>query len=510
MTDMTRLFPSLCRTPRRLVLGVAAGLPLAACSVGPDYKGPPHVAPVAEHARAFNRADPTRTPAQEPLAQWWTGLNDPLLNTLITTALQNSPDVKQAAARLHTARATQRERFAGFFPGGGAAAFWDRTRIPTGDITSVLGGSGAEQAMTLPPAIKSDSYGAGFDASWEIDPFGGNRRGYEGARAQSEAQLAQLADTRLRLVADVARNYVSLRDVQNRLALMERTITIERQMLDLTRQRRAQGTVSQEDVARFAGQLAQVEGAIAPMKAQQASYMDALATLVGREPGQLDAMLARPAPVPVPPAVVPVGNPADMIRRRPDIRVAERDIAANNAQIGQAIGQYFPKVSLFGTVGFTGANGQRFFSGDSFSYMGGPTLEWSILNFARTNSRVGQAKGGRDAALAHYQNVVLAALQDAEGSLSRFGHQREYVLKLDEARAASDQSWTLAQQRQRAGTLSVIDALDVERQRIQIEQQQAQARASMTTDYIAVQKALGLGWQSAPAPQPTTGPKPAH
>jgi len=508
MTHMT-LFPSrrharACRT----VTGITLATTLAACSVGPDYKGPPHVAPVAEHAAGFHRADPALTTAQAPLSHWWDGLNDPVLTDLVTTALHNSPDMKQAAARLHTARATQRERFAGFFPGGGMAAFWDRTRLPTGDITSVLGGSGQPEAMSLPPAIKSDSYGAGFDASWEIDPFGGNRRGYEGARAQSEAQMAQLADTRVRLAADVGRNYVSLRDVQRRLQLMQRSVEIEQTMLDLTRQRRAQGTASQEDVERFAGQLLQIQGAIAPMKAQQAGYMDALATLTGREPGQLDAQLSTPAPVPLPPAVVPVGNPADLLRRRPDIRVAERDIAANNAQIGQAIGQYFPKISLFGTVGFTAANGQRFFSGDSFSYMGGPTLEWSILNFARTNSRVGEAKGGRDAALAHYQGVVLSALQDAEGALSRFGHQREYVLKLQEARGASDRSWTLAQQRQRAGTLSVIDALDVERQRVQIEQQQAQAQASMTNDYIAVQKALGLGWESAtpsPAPVRTAG-----
>ncbi|WP_239648471.1 efflux transporter outer membrane subunit [Komagataeibacter europaeus] len=494
---MTPFLP--LRHARRPAAGAALAMVLAACSVGPDYKGPPHVAPVAERAAAFHRADPALTTTQAPLSHWWEGLDDPVLTDLVTTALRNSPDMKQAAARLHTARATQRERFAGFFPGGGMAAFWDRTRLPTGDITSVLGGSGQQDAMALPPAIKSDSYGAGFDASWEIDPFGGNRRGYEGARAQSEAQMAQLADTRVRLAADVGRNYVSLRGVQHRLALMQRTIEIERNMLDLTRQRRMQGTASQEDVERFLGQLSQVQAAIAPMQAQQASYMDALATLTGREAGQLDAQLSAPAPIPLPPAVVPVGNPADLLRRRPDIRVAERDIAANNAQIGQAIGQYFPKISLFGTVGFTAANGQRFFSGDSFSYMGGPTLEWSILNFARTNSRVGEARGGRDAALAHYQGVVLSALQDAEGALSRFGHQREYVLKLQDARGASDRSWILARQRQRAGTLSVIDALDVERQRVQIEQEQAQAQASMTNDYIAVQKALGLGWES-PAP----------
>lgn len=484
-----------------MIAAFASLIGLAACSVGPDYKGPPHIAPKAEKAKAFHRALSSQVSNQTPVSFWWTQLNDPLLTELIQTALQNNPDVKSGAARLRTARAVINEHFASMFPGGGAGAMWMRTQIPLGDVTSVLGGSSeAPQSVALPTKVVSESYAAGFDASWEIDPFGGNRRGLESAKAQSEAQLAQIADTEVQVAAEVARNYISLRGVQNRLALTQTSVDIEQRMLRLTQQRRKEGTASDEDVERFQVQFLQTQASLSPLRTEEAHDLDAIAVLVGMEPGELDPRLSVVKPVLMPPAQVQVGDPASMIRRRPDIRVAERNIVAMNAEIGQVIGQYFPKISLFGTVGFTSANGRRFISGDNFSYMGGPTLEWSILNSARINARVGQAKGERDAAIAHYQNVVLAALQDAETSLARFSHQRDYVMKIQGAKASADRSWLLAQQRHAAGTLSVIDALDVERQRNLLEQEEAQAITDMTVDYVALQKSLGLGWELSATP----------
>jgi outer membrane protein TolC len=252
-------------------------------------------------------------------------------------------------------------------------------------------------------------------------------------------------------------------------------------MLDLTRQRRTFGTASQADVERLDTQLNQALAAIAPLQAQTDQYLDQIATLLAQEPGQLDAALAQPGAVPVPPTTVPVGDPAALLRRRPDIREAERQLAASNAQIGQAVAQFFPTVSLVGTLGFSSTQTNHLLSSDSFDYLGGPTLSWNIFNFGRTSARVRETRAENEATLAQYQNTVLSALQDAETALSRFGRQRENVARLAAAEASAARGAELTRQRQAAGTASLIDSLDTERQRTQTEQAWCKPRPSSRT-----------------------------
>jgi len=476
-----------------------AAISLAACTVGPDYQGPPDAAPVAAKAYAFHRAATADATVADPPAQWWAALQDPLLTRLIEVALHNSPTLQQDVARLRNARATLSEQRAGLLPHGGPSALGVRTQIPTGSLSALGSGGGGGTSSTGSGATSftTNLFDAGFDASWEIDIFGGTRRAIESASANSDAQAAQLADAQVQLAAEVAQGYVNLRDTQHRLTLLRQSADVERQMLDLTRQRRSGGTASDSDVARLETQLQQTAAKLPTLQSQTEQYLDQIAVLDAVEPGQLDADLSAPGALPTPPASVPVGDPAAMLRRRPDIREAERLLAANNAKIGQQVAQYFPSVTLLGTIGFTSTNAGDLFDGNNLTYLGGPSLSWNILNFPQTDARVDQAKATRDASLAQYRNTVLSALQDAETSLSRYGRQRDTVAHLAAADAAAIHAATLSRQRQQAGTASLIDTLDIERQRVQTEQDLAQARAQLTNDYISLQKALGLGW-SAP------------
>jgi outer membrane protein TolC len=236
---------------------------------------------------------------------------------------------------------------------------------------------------------------------------------------------------------------------------------------------------------------------LTPLSAQIAEQLDRLAILTGREPGALDAALSGPAAVPAPPASVPVGNPATLLRRRPDVREAERRLVRSNALIGQRTADYFPKVNILGAVGFTSPGLSDLVDGSNFSYTAAPLLQWAPFDFGRTRAHVAQARGGYDEALADYRKTVLAALQDAETALARYGRQRDVVLAQLRVQASAERTASLQAERERGGTASAIDLLDAERGRLQAELDVLNARENLTNDYIALQKSLGLGWTGA-------------
>ena len=461
---------------------------LAACTVGPNYAGPTAAGAVKPPAGFVRAADAT-APAAPTVALWWTGLGDETLDELERRALAANPNVQVAEARLKQARASLRLERANELPSGNAQATYLHAQLPGLN----LGQSGSGGGST-----SLNFYTLGFDASWEVDLFGGQRRKVEAARASIGAAEANVADAQVSLTAEVAQNYVNLRDRQQRILLAQEAAAQQRDLLRLTEQRYGAGTASALDVERLRGLVEQSDAAILPLNAERDAYFNALATLAGEAPGALDALLAPARAVPLPPAEVAVGDPAALLQRRPDIRAAERQLAAATAKIGEAEAAKFPRISFMGLIGIGGSKPGDMFDLDKISALAAPQLSWNFLDFGRNAARVGQAEGARDEAAAQYRGAVLNALKDAEDSLSRYAARRQTVANAARSLATAERSAKLMRQRFDAGTATMIDVLDAERQRTSAQQSLSQSTAAMTTDYVAIQKALGLGWAPTP------------
>lgn len=487
----------------RSASALALASALAGCMVGPDYAGPHIVATGAEGGGPFRRIGDLPTQPLAAVAAWWRAFDDPMLDRLIDQALQSSPGIAIAGARLRRSRAMVRQNEADLLPSAGASASYLRYRLPLSGLadgsgsTDSSGETGGQDGSTTDSATGGLWFG-GFDATWEIDLFGGRRRQRDASRAQAEAAEAQLADAQVSLAAEVAQAYIELRDRQQNLILSQRSSALEQRSLALTEQQFRQGAASREDVERLRTQFAQTKSQETPLFAQVEQSLNRLAVLIGREPGFVDADLAKPAPVPTVPGRVPVDDPAAALRRRPDIRAAERQIASTTAQIGVSTAQMFPTVSLLGLIGVGGPSlGDLSF--DDYTAVGTPMLRWNFLNFGRVRAQIRQAEAGRDEALAQYQQSVLQALQDAEDSLARFRGQRGALQSRIEGLRAAKVAAEMVRQRHTRGAASVIDLLDSERQRVSAEQQLAQANAQLANGYIAIAKSMGLGWRLPPA-----------
>lgn len=484
--------------PRHVLLiagSLLALAPLAACTVGPDYAGPPEAGSAAVQRGKFVRAGDPAFDNRPGLARWWEGLDDPLLNALVDEALAQSPTMEAAQARIREAREKLAEGQAGLYPSVAPNAMYVHARLPG----SGLGGSsdegeGGEGSSSSGGGSSLNFYNIGANVSWEPDLFGARRRGIEAARAVAEQREADLADAQVSLSAQVAQSYVNLRDVQERSRLNRASVALQQKSLDLTRQRLAAGAASKLEVERLQGELASTQAQIEPLDAQEAAYKDALAVLTGRTPGELDERLAAGAAVPLPPASVAIGDPAALIAHRPDVRAAERALAAGTADIGSAEAQTLPGIKFSGILGLGGTSPGDVFDPDNLAALLMPQLSWPLLDFGKSRSVVRQSEARRDAADAQYRQTVLEALQEAEDSLARFGATRRQLAALLRSQQSADNASTLNRQRFSAGTSSLIDQLDVERQALSAATSVAQAKAQLTIDYIAVNKALGLGW----------------
>jgi len=318
----------------------------------------------------------------------------------------------------------------------------------------------------------------------------------EGARAKAEAYQDDLEGADVSLSADVAQAYIELRDDQQQLLLSRRNAELEAKMLEMEQKRQAGGAASDLDVERLNTQLQNTRANLVPLSAQIVAQLDRLAVLTGEAPGALDAQLSPPALPPAPPAVIAVGDPAALLRQRPDVRAAERRLAQENALIGQRTADLFPKVSLLGDVGFMSTDPTHLFDGGSLSYAGAPILQWSPFDFGRVRAKIGQARAARDEAEATYRKTVLGALEDAETALARYASQRDSVASLERVKASADRAAAMETLRVQGGTATLTDMLDVEARRVQADLGLEQARARLTQDFVALQKSLGLGWRA--------------
>ncbi|QGZ63454.1 efflux transporter outer membrane subunit [Paraburkholderia acidisoli] len=480
----------------------AAACMLAACTVGPDYRGAPTVAPEAASAATFVRTPAQGvTPSHAP-SEWWLALNDPQLDTLIAAAFAHNPDLRAAQARLRESRAQLQQQRAAELPKVGASAAALRMREPDlSGLTSSSSNSSSGQSDGSSQSASSGRgpltfYTTGFDASWELDLFGGTRRAVEAATEESEAVHADLSDTQVSLAAEVAQAYIDLRDQQQRLAIAQHTAELQEQMLTLTAQRRAGGTAAEVDVQRLTTQVENTRSTLTPLAAQVEISLDQLAVLTGKAPGALDAELSPLKPLPTMPATVAVGDPTTLLAQRPDIRAAERRLASSNAQIGEHIADFLPKLTLYGDLGFSAADPGHLMRKSNFSWLGVPYLQWNLFDFGRTLGAVHGAEASRDEAEARYEKAVLAALQDANASLSRYGYQREHLVTLQKVQTSAERSATLMRQRYRAGASSLVDLLDTQRAEFVAQQDVVSGQAELLKDFVSLQKSLGLGWRT--------------
>ncbi len=455
---------------------------LAACTVGPDYKEPPKIGPSKD---SFVRATSNAT-ADEPVARWWVQLHDETLNSLIDRAIKSSPSVEVAQARIQEARAALAAEHAKQLPSTGVSGTYLRAH----NLTSALGAASSNGSSD------SNIFAVGFDASWEIDLFGGHRRAVEGAAASLQSSEASRRDALVSLTSEVAQAYVQLRDAQQRLALTRQNLDIEQQLLKFMEKRRAAGTASDLDIERVRNQLESTQATVGPVQSEVVDQRDRLALLIGSTPGSLDDELQEPAAMPLPPEQVLIGDPSGMLRRRPDIAIAERKLAQQTSVIGQDIAALFPKLTLLGDVGFTAPTLGSLFNGGSFTYIAAPILQWTPFDFGRNRSKINQAKAARDEAEADYRRTVLAALQDAESALNRYGQQRNSVGDYAKIQASAQRSYALTEIRLHAGTASTTDLLDADLKRLQAQMNYQQAIAQLSQDFVSMQKSLGLGWVS--------------
>jgi multidrug efflux system outer membrane protein len=499
----------------RTGLWLALPLALAGCMLGPDYVRP-EVAQRAVAQPTLPRAADAGVVSATPTSQWWRQLDDPLLDQLVDEALRDSPNLRAAQAKLLASRALQRQRRAEQLPSIGAAAGYvgisppdalvDQVRQIGDGVARVAEANGRPQeAAQLREELSkvdldTDLYIAGVDASWELDLFGRKRRAAQEAVAKADTDAAALADAQVQLAAEVAQVYLGYRGTRERIALAERNANAAADVLELTRQRRARGADSDLQVERARGQLEQQQAQLPPLRAQATEAKDQLALMTGREPGALDARLATDRPLPPLPAEVAVDDAAALIRRRPDIRKAENELAASSAQIGQALSAYFPQVNLLGTIGM-GATSLSDLNSDSAASIVMPFLRWSIFDFGVNKARVAQARAGNEARLAAYEGTVLAALQDANAALTRFGAAREQRISAGNAEASASRASALMNQRRQAGASSQIDLLDVQRQQLNAQDGLTQAQLQLLVRYVALQKSLGLGWEQSPPPR---------
>ncbi len=470
---------------------------LAGCTVGPDYKAPPAVASDAATRGTFVRARDTALVPAPGLARWWETLADPTLTALVDDALAHSPSIDEATARIRSARAQLIQQRASQLPSVSANATYLHAELPGVGIgqTGTADGGGSDTAAAS-GSSSLDFYNLGLNASWELDLFGGTRRRVEQSRATIDARIADLADAQVSLSAQVAQAYVNLRDVQARIRLNTASTALQESQVVLAQQRYAGGTASLLDVDRLRSQVESTQADAIPLGSQRDEYLNQLAVLTGRTPGALDATLTTMLAVPLPPAQVAIGDPAALIANRPDIRSAERQLAASTAAVGVNRAKELPGIRFLGILGLGGTSPGDVLDAGNLTTLLAPSLSWSFLDFGKNRAATDASKADRDGAEATYRRTVLAALQDAENALSRFGNTRAQLGQLARVEATAKRSVALNAQRVQAGTSSTSDQLDIERQRLSASIAAERARAQLTLSYIGVNKALGLGWST--------------
>lgn len=463
-----------------ILMPVAAALLVAGCTVGPDYRRP---ATPGESGTWLSPAD------QRPIAaDPWAALGDPALDRLIVAARTGNLDIREAEARLREARALRDAAAGRALPKLDGAAFAQQQQITKNGQFPVARIPGFTPNYSL--------FDLGFDASWELDLWGGTRRSIEANARQVEAASARIDAARLQVTAEIVRSYARLRAGQAALASARSDADAQAKIAALVRQRYQAGEAALSDDARAQRQSQTAAAAVPELEADVRANADALALLVGEPPEAVVPGLLAAAPLPTLPDDVGVGLRADLLRRRPDIRAAEADLAAATANIGVETANLFPKISLVGGLGQQSRTLGNLFSADSTRFQIGPQLRWAIFDAGRIRAQIRAADARADQAAARYTKAILTALADSETAINRYAAALATVRERDAARASSATALDLARQRFRAGEDDRVQLLNAESDFTAADRAAMAARGSAVEAYAALIKALGGGWES--------------
>jgi multidrug efflux system outer membrane protein len=452
---------------------------LTGCAVGPNYQEPK-----TQLSDSFAQGDQKNLSPEQIETRWWHKFNDEKLNRLIETAVSKNHNLRIAVARLREARALRRESKFDLFPVVTADASYANQRL--------------SQAIFPFPERDVEIYNAGFDATWELDFFGRVRRSIEARSAEVGAEEANRRDVLVSLLSEVARNYFELRGTQYQLEVARRNAENQRQTLDFTESRLEGGAGTKLDVSRARAQLNFTLSLIPPLEATVQKIIHRLSVLTGQQPSALVPELSEPLPLPQIPQFVSIGKPEDLLRRRPDIRIAERNLAAATAGIGVVTADLFPRVTFLGNVALE-ANS---FSGlgdsgsDIFSF--GPRIFWAAFDLGRVRARIKAAGARAEGQLAAYELAVLTALEETENALVDFGHEQARLNHLRESAQASEDAAKLARQQFEGGVADFLNVLDTQRTLLAAQDLLAQSETRTATALIAVYKSLGGGWEEIP------------
>jgi len=451
------------------------------CTVGRDYR-PPQVKVPATWSGAEQKGAATR-PIE--IARWWAAFNDPLLDSLIDRAVRSNHDLRVAEWRIREARAARGVTAAGAWPQADTSASYSRSRT-------------SENVLNVAPTSKGkeiDLFQIGFDAGWEIDVFGGVRRAVEAADADIAASEQNRRDVLVTLLAEVARNYVEARGFQQRIAIAGKNITAQQETLELTRIRLKAGLITELDVAQAEAILATTQSQVPTLETSLKQAVHRLGVLLGQDPGALLPELSKEAPIPGTPPEVPVGLASDLLRRRPDVRRAERELAAATARVGVATADLFPRFSLTGAFGFESVSIGDLARGASRFWSIGPTVRWPIFDAGRIRANIQVQDAREQQSLAQYEKAVLTSLEDVENALVAYG--REQVRRRSLARAvdANRLAVDLANERYTRGLVDFLNVLESQRQLYTSEDQLVQSERGIVVNLVALYKALGGGWE---------------
>jgi len=471
----------------------AAGLlllPTLACAVGPKYTKPEIPVP-----KAWNEAVP-KAGGAESLARWWTEFQDPTLDRLVRDAVEGNLDLKIAAARIREARAARGIAASAGLPQVGVNGAYARTQsseaVPPFKSTP-------EGNSPFGPR-EQNVFEAGFDASWEIDVFGGVRRDKEAALADVQAAEEGRREVLVTLLADVGRSYLELRGTQQQLRILEETLTSEQDTLDLAKARLEAGLGAELDVARAEGLLRanEAERPVLERQAREAIYR--LGVLVGKEPSALAKELETPANIPPVPPEIPVTLPSELLSRRPDLKRAERELAAATARIGVARADLFPRFSILGSFGRRSEDASDFTKGSAQFWNIVPAVRWPIFSGGRIRANIEVQNARQEQALFQYEKDILTALEEVENALSAHTRERSREASLRAAVESTRRALALATDRYTSGLENFLSVLDAERSVYAAEDQLVRSEKNTAVTLIAVYKALGGGWSADTPP----------